>query len=153
MRNLAVTFRFLALLAAIAAVSCAVPRTAAAQDTLEVSKARIRWLPGELPLAGYMELHNTGARRRVLTGAACDWFGKVMIHESVTEDGQSHMLMREQVVIAPGATLSFAPGGLHLMLMARQKPVQVGERIPVTLQFADGSEQTVTFAVQGATTS
>ena len=125
----------------------------AAQPDLEINNPRIRWLPGDLPLAGYMTLHNKGASPIVMTGASCDWFGMVMIHESLKENGQSKMVMRKDFTVAPGATASFAPGGYHLMLMKRLKPIKVGDQIPMTLKFSDGSEMTVTFKVQGATSS
>jgi len=125
----------------------------AAQPDLEVNNPRIRWLPGDLPLAGYMTLHNKGSNPIMMTGASCDWFGMVMIHESLKENGQSKMVMRKNFTVAPGATASFAPGGYHLMLMKRLKPVKVGDQVPMTLKFSDGSEMTVTFTVQGATSS
>jgi len=122
----------------------------AASPDLTVNQARIRWLPGDLPMAGYMTLHNNSQHKMVLTGVICDWFGASMMHQNVEQSGMSRMAMLKNVTIAPGGTVNFAPGGYHLMLMKRQKVINVGEKIPMTLTFEDNSRLTVTFTVVGA---
>lgn len=117
---------------------------------LDVSNPRVRWLPGDLPLAGYFRLDNRGDGARRLTGAASDAFGRVMIHRSIREDGQSRMEHVGEVVVAPGKSVSFAPGGLHLMLMKRRGNIAPGDAVAVELQFDDGERLTVDFRVVGA---
>lgn len=117
---------------------------------LSISEPRVRWLPGDLPLAGYFELTNTGNEARRLTGAASDAFGRVMIHRSVQADGQSRMEHVGEVIVAPGKGVSFAPGGLHLMLMKRQAELGPGDAVPIELRFDDGERLTVDFRVVGA---
>ena len=121
----------------------------ASAASLEVTDARIRWLPGELPLAGYMTLYNRNASLVVLTGATSPWFDSIMMHESISEDGQARMDMRRQVDIPPGGTVEFEPRHYHLMMMSRQKEMHPGDSIPVTLHYEDGSSQTIKFEVQG----
>jgi len=135
------------LLSGVAGLSA---RVSADEAGIVVSDARIRWLPGELPLAGYMTLENRGERGRHLVGASSEWFGRIMMHRSVEESDQSHMVMSKRVGIDPAATVHFAPGGYHLMLMKRQWPIKVGASVPVTLQFDDGEPLTVNFQVVGA---
>ncbi|HKK05031.1 MAG TPA: copper chaperone PCu(A)C [Gammaproteobacteria bacterium] len=115
-----------------------------------VNDARLRWLPGDLPLAGYFALTNTGQRTARLVGAASPAFARVMLHRSTHRGGVAHMEHVEGVDIAPGKTLHFAPGGYHLMLMKRRHRLNPGDSVPVTLRFADGRELSATFRVVGA---
>ena len=42
--------------------------------------------------------------------------------------------------LAPGETVSFAPGGNHLMLIGLTKASKAGDKLPATLVFASGVE-------------
>jgi len=50
-----------------------------------------------------------------------------------------------QVEVAAGATLKFAPGGYHLMLMQRQRELALGDQVEANLLFTDGQSLPVTF--------
>jgi copper(I)-binding protein len=122
----------------------------AAGQTPLVEHARIRWLPGNLALAGYFDLTNTGKRPLTLTGASSDAFGGVMMHRSVRRGGQTQMLPAENLEVQAGKTLHFAPEGYHLMLMNRKRSLAVGDQVPIRLEFSGGHSMEVTFAVKGA---
>jgi copper(I)-binding protein len=115
-----------------------------------ISDARIRWLPGELPLAGYFSITRNTSGPLKLVGATSPAFGRVMLHRSVNEGGVARMVPVGSVDLAPGQTVTFEPGGYHLMLMHRQKPLQPGEQVSVTLRFGDGETLEVPFRVEGA---
>jgi periplasmic copper chaperone A len=117
---------------------------------VSVSDARVRWLPGELPMAGYFVItsHAPGPLR--LTGASSPAFGHVMLHRSVEEAGVTHMAHVDGVDLAPGQSVTFAPGGYHLMLMHRTRDLQMGEAVPVILSFRNGQTLAVSFRVTGA---
>jgi copper(I)-binding protein len=136
----------------LAALLCAVWATGAwaASPTAQVRDARIRLLPGDLPLAGYFELTNGGSRTLTLTGASSPAFRRVMMHHSVHENGQDRMLPVAKMKIAPGKTIRFAPGGYHLMLMHRSRALQVGDSVPIRLHFSSGHDLEVKFKVGGA---
>ncbi|WP_077521095.1 copper chaperone PCu(A)C [Metapseudomonas resinovorans] len=119
--------------------------SAEALADLEAKDARLRLLPGNLPAAGYFRLTNTGTQPVVLTGAQSPTYAEVMMHRSAVENGTASMQHVEKVEVAPGATVNFASGGYHLMLMQRQRPVALGDKVEVTLQFADGQSLPVTF--------
>lgn len=104
-----------------------------------IDNPRIRLTPGDGPMAGYLTIRNLRDSAIVLTGAAAPDFERVMMHQTVIRDGQSRMLHRDRVVIAPGEQVEFRPGGLHLMLMGRKRPLSVGDQVDVALQF-DGLE-------------
>jgi copper(I)-binding protein len=44
----------------------------------------------------------------------------------------------ESIDVAPGESLALSPGGMHVMLMGLTSPLKQGERIGMTLTFADG---------------
>jgi periplasmic copper chaperone A len=62
----------------------------------------------------------------------------------------SSMSSVAQIDILAGGTLSFAPGGYHLMCMNPTALMKQGSSVPVTLDFADGSKIAVSFAVRSA---
>lgn len=117
---------------------------------VDVSNARIRLLPGDLPLAGYFDLHNPGNETVHLTGASSPVFGGVMMHMSMDESGQARMMMVDRIDLAPGKTVHFAPGGYHLMLMHRKQELKVGDMVPIELHFSNGHSVQVEFGVGGA---
>lgn len=110
-------------------------------DEFAVTRAWIRAAPpGAMMLAGYFTLDKQGGHLRRLVGARSDAFGDVSIHRSVVEDGISKMRPAGALEIAPGESLIFEPGGLHLMLMSPRADVSVGRRVPIWLCFEDGDD-------------
>lgn len=107
---------------------------------LSFDNPRVRLVPGGGPMAGYVELANHSGDPVRLVAASTDAFGHVMIHRTIIEDGQARMRHQDDgVQLVPGETVSFAPGGLHLMLMRPQKELNVGDQVTIVLQF-DGIE-------------
>ena len=137
-------------LAAVILALCAGAAMAAA--SVNVQHARIRLLPGDLPLAGYCDVNNTGSTAVTLTGASSPAFGGVMMHLSMHKNGEASMKMVDKIDIAPGKTLRFAPGGYHLMLMNRKHSLKVGDAVPITLHFSNGMNLEKKFRVGGANT-
>lgn len=93
--------------------------------------------PGSRMLAGYLDLHNGRETPLVITGAASEAFGRVEIHRSTVVDGVAKMRRQERVEVGPGQTVSFEPGGLHLMLMRPASPPKPGDVITLTLITGD----------------
>ena len=59
------------------------------------------------------------------------------IHEMAMDNAVMTMrALPDGVEIKPGETLTFKPGGLHLMLMGLKKPLVQGTDVHVTLNFA-----------------
>lgn len=123
----------------------------AAPDVM-AKNARIRLLPGDLPLAGYFELTNQGKQPLTLLGAYSPAFKMIHMHLSQELNGKSTMINLEGIEMSPGQTLHFTPGGYHLMLMQRLQPLQVDDQVPITLKFSGNQSLEVTFKVQGAGT-
>lgn len=126
----------------------AVPAQAAG---LTVSNAWFRALPNNLPAAGYFTLKNTGTKAVSLTGADSAACGMLMLHKTEHMGGMNHMSMVDSVDVAAGGTLSFAPGGYHLMCMDPTAALKPGAAVPVALKFADGTTLKMEFPVKSAT--
>jgi hypothetical protein len=86
----------------------------AGHPLVSISDARVRWLPNDLPMAGYFVItsHAPGPLR--LTGATSPAFGHVMLHRSLEEAGEQRMVHVDGVDLAPDESVAFAPGGLPL---------------------------------------
>ncbi|MGH8162446.1 MAG: copper chaperone PCu(A)C [Gammaproteobacteria bacterium] len=127
------------------------PGVALAAVPVGGSHAWIRWLPGQIPLAGYVTLHNNGSRARTIVGASSPAFKRVELHRSMTtKNGMETMKAVAAVTIPAKGKFSFAPGGYHLMLW-RKHPIQVDEKLPIVFEFKNGSRLRVVFTVKGAT--
>lgn len=122
------------------------PNQAATQ--VQVTDAWIRWLPGDLPCAGYMTLVNTGSVDRSLVAVTTAAFAEVSIHQSREDHGMSSMRPVDSIVLEPHVPVHFAEGGYHLMLMQRERSIRVGESIIMTLHFAKAPPLDVTFHVR-----
>lgn len=131
-------------------LACATFAAQAAPSGVTVSDARLRLLPGDLPMAGYFVLHNGSDHAVQLTGAACSAFRMVMMHRTVHDNGMDRMVMVKAIMVAPGKSVEFAPGGYHLMMMHRKHPMHLGDKVPVILH-VNGKGMQIEFQVVGAT--
>jgi copper(I)-binding protein len=122
----------------------------AASAPVTISDAWIRALPASVPSGGYFTLRNGGDKSVTLTGADSPACGMLMLHRSQNSGGMSGMTDMAQVVVPAGGEVRFAPGGYHLMCMDAKAMLKPGAQIPVTLQFADGTKVTASFAVRNA---
>jgi len=121
---------------------------ACAESPLEVSKAWVRAAPpGTMMLAAYAGLRNPGESEIRLSEARSDAFGFVEIHRTVEEDGVSRMRAAGVLTLAPGASLTLEPGGLHLMLMRPRRTLAEGDSIVIELDLEDGRSVAAEFVV------
>lgn len=116
---------------------------------LEVANGWIRLLPAGVPAAGYFELRNRSQAAAELVGASSPAFGHAMLHRSVEEKGRSTMRHVHDLEIPAGGEVVFAPGGYHVMLMNPTRDLKIGEKVPVTLEFAGGEKITAQFEARG----
>ena len=104
---------------------------------LQIGQPWTRATPPTAPAGGgFLTVTNTGTTPDRLVSAKSPAAGSVQVHE-MKMDGNV-MRMREVdggLAIAPGATVTLAPGGLHIMLMGLKAPLRQGEKVPLTLVF------------------
>lgn len=139
----------LSVSAAGGAAAAPAPAASSAPPRASVSDAWFRALPAGRPAGGYFTLHNDGAGTLVLTGASSPACANLMLHKSENSNGVAGMRDVDKVEIAPGAALSFAEGGYHLMCMEPRPEMKPGGAVDVTLEFQGGTLKSA-FAVKDA---
>lgn len=139
--------RMLSLIVALAAGLSTPPPSS---SHVTVANGWFRALPANLPAGGYFELRNTGRWPILLRGASSPACGMLMLHKSESKNGVGSMEDVSRLEIPAGGTLSFAPGGYHLMCMDPTRAIAPGGSVAVTLLFSDKTEATTNFAVRNA---
>ncbi|MFL5258701.1 MAG: copper chaperone PCu(A)C [Hyphomicrobiales bacterium] len=97
----------------------------------------------------YLTIGNESAAPDTLLAVSTDAASGAMIHETAVENGIATMRHVEKLDIAPGEEASFAPGGMHIMLMGLKKPLRRGDRLRVTLTFRTAGDVRVDVPVAG----
>lgn len=151
----------LALLCAVALSglsACTEPAQAPAtqeQDAeaaaLTVSNARVVLSPvSGNPAAVYFDLSYSGAPGVTLDNVEVEGGGMTMIHDYAEEGGTKRMVMADAVPLTEGTPVSFAPGGLHVMVMEPSADLKAGGTADITLSLSNGATTIVTAPVRAA---
>ena len=98
--------------------------------------------------AGYLAITNTGDTADSLIAVEAE-FPRVMIHDTKVENDIASMFHIDAAEIAPGETVTFAPGGKHIMFMGLDgDPFEAGEVVAATLVFEHAGRIDVNFNVE-----
>ncbi len=126
----------------------------ASETKVDGAWVRLAAAPGR-PAGGYFTLRG-GATDRTLTGVTTAGAGRVELHETMKmgggHAGHGAMTMKPvgQIAVPAGGTVSFAPGGKHLMLYDVKAGVKAGDTMKLDFAFADGKAKTVNAKVIAA---
>jgi copper(I)-binding protein len=115
---------------------------------IKVTDAWIRWLPANLPGAGYMTLTNTGNATYALVGASSADYAEVSFHQTRNRGGMNEMTPVDRIVLKAHSSVRFAEGGYHLMLLQPRRALHPGDSVTVMLRFGDGQTITVPFLMR-----
>lgn len=119
--------------------------------TLEVADPWSRPAAANGNGAGFMTITNRGKSTEVLKAVETTAAKKTEIHLSSTAGGVMRMARQDGGVAIPaGKSVSFAPGGYHVMLLGLGKASKAGDKLPATLVFASGVRLKVEFTVGAA---
>jgi copper(I)-binding protein len=127
---------------------------AAAQDfkagDIVIEKPWARATPKGVQVGGgYLTIRNNGAAPDRLTGGSAD-FAAVEVHQSTSENGVSQMReLKDGLAIPAHGSVTFAPGGYHLMFTHLKHPLTKGESVKATLTFEHAGPVEVEFGVVG----
>ncbi|MBW4984455.1 copper chaperone PCu(A)C [Mameliella sp. CS4] len=125
--------RFLAFI-----LTLVMPLTASAGD-LSVTVAVVPLAPpGVMAHAAYFNLTNDGAETRRLIGVRAEGYAMAHLHRSEEMADVATMTAVDAIDIAPGQSIVFKPGGLHVMLMHPAAMQAEGDTVLLTLKFANG---------------
>ena len=88
----------------------------------------------------YMVLKNTSGTADKLVAASGEVAAAIEIHETKMEGDVMRMAQVEGGIEVPaGGQVELKPGGYHVMLIGLTRDLAVGEKFPVTLEFASGA--------------
>src|SRR6516225_4894213 len=139
----------LSLFCVLASIALLVAATSARADDISVKQAWSRATPkGAQVAGGYLTIENHSPSPDRLISAATPAATKIEIHEMTTLNGI--MVMRPVeggLTIPPGASVTLAPGGSHLMFIGINAPFSEGEHIAAALMFEKAGKIDVTFDV------
>jgi periplasmic copper chaperone A len=102
---------------------------------------RLAAVPGR-PAAGYFDYRVAGDRGALLS-VSSPQAGRIEMHETMNRGSMSEMRAIERIPVRDGETLSFTPGGRHLMLFDIARDIPAGGRIDLILHFERGDPVTI----------
>ena len=101
-----------------------------AGDALHWKDAWVRSMPPAAQVtAAYGQLMNHGDEMITITGVTSTVGGEAQMHDVIAEGDQRRMTPLTSVEIAPGETLTFQPGGRHIMLLDVVDPPLEGSQV------------------------
>ncbi len=92
-------------------------------------------LGASMTVAAYLTVLNDGTSGDRVIALDTDIAKAAEMHTTVLEGDIVQMRRLEAVEVAPGRRTSFAPGGMHIMLIGVVRPLKQGERFRLTLRF------------------
>lgn len=125
--------------------------TAQSPAAIEVEGGWVRaTIGGSKVTAAYFTLINRDetADRLLRVEVAPEAAARTMLHRTVIQDGIAKMEHARDVMLPPGASVAFAPGGLHVMLMGLARPLEEGDEFELTLVFERAAPRTVMLPVR-----
>lgn len=95
--------------------------------------------PGATTAAVYLRIGNVSNAAIRLLGGSSPAAQRVEIHTMSMDGGVMRMRPLPYLDVPANGSVSFAPGGLHLMLVGLRGPITAGHAVPLTLNFSTGS--------------
>jgi periplasmic copper chaperone A len=138
------------VLLVISGILSAGVRATADEHGLELSGAYMQTTIPSVPAAGYFTLKNNGDVDRVLVEASSPACESIMMHKSESVGGVEKMRMVDSIPVPAHQSVTFAPGGFHLMCMSPAESMKPGISVPATLTFEGGISLTSDFPVRSA---
>jgi len=131
------------------------PHNAFAEDfaigTIQVGKPWMRATPKGAAVAGaYLTISNKGTAPDRLVGGSSAAAGRFEVHSMVMEQGVAKMRPVEGgLEIKPGETVELKPGSFHIMLLGLKQPIERGQKVKATLEFANAGKVDIEYEVEG----
>ncbi|MEC5405334.1 copper chaperone PCu(A)C [Paraburkholderia sp. MPAMCS5] len=121
---------------------------AAGARSMAVKDAWVRWLPNNLPAAGYATLVNGGDKPVDLVDISSGDYADAMLHQTVSNGSSQKMVMVDKLTVPAHSQVAIAPGGYHIMLEDAKHKVAPGDTVHLKLKFSDGETLDTPFAVK-----
>lgn len=100
--------------------------------------------------AVYMVIRNKGRQADALTGVRTSISQAVELHETKMEGDVMKMrpVAGQRIEIPAQGSVELKPGGLHIMLLGLNQPLEPGKSFELTLQFEKSGERTLTIPIK-----
>jgi periplasmic copper chaperone A len=121
---------------------------AGAAQAIAVKNAWIRWLPNNLPAAGYVTLANNSDKPIDLVDISSADYGSAMLHQTVSSGSTQKMVMVDKLTVPAHGEAQIAPGGYHVMLEDAKHKIAPGDTVHLKLRFSDGETVDTAFPVK-----
>jgi copper(I)-binding protein len=98
------------------------------------------------PAAAYFAIKNDTSGTMSISSIAIDGIGKTEVHQTIGTE----MTQVDRVDIAPGTSIAFEPGQLHVMAFDVANTLKAGNTTQMTVSFAAGGKATSTMKIEAA---
>ncbi|MCB0109217.1 MAG: copper chaperone PCu(A)C [Caldilineaceae bacterium] len=97
----------------------------------------------------WLKITNNTGEDEALTGADVPGCGVIELHDMKMENDVMTMFQVEggEIPLPAGETVTLQRGGLHIMCINKEAPVEVGTEVEITLHFANAGDVVVTAPV------
>ncbi len=145
----------LAAAGALALAGCSSDSASTTESSAPATDAAVTvtdaWIPQPASDTSAMfgMVSNSGSEAVSITGGSAPDVGMVQVHEFVKEGNKE--VMQEVpggLEIPAGGSVTLQPGGYHVMMMDVTADWQVGDEVPVTLEFTNNETVEVTAVVK-----
>ncbi len=109
--------------------------SACGSPEIRVENAWVRPDPLMESAAGYLVIYNDGDGADALIGVKAEFVNMASVHQTVMEGAVHKMLPVPSLEIPPGGQVTLQPMSYHLMLMGLVEPVEIGQKVTLTLTF------------------
>ena len=96
----------------------------------------------------FVVVENAGASPRAIVAASTEAAAKTELHEMKNDGGMMRMSPVTQIDVPANGKVELKPGSYHVMVFGLKSKPAVGDTIPLTLTFDDGSKVTTTATVR-----
>jgi periplasmic copper chaperone A len=116
---------------------------------LAVTGAWSRTTPPGIPVGVvYLTITNDTGKSDRLLKLKTEIASSIEVHRTESVEGVARMREVSVLHVAPGETIRFEPGGMHLMLMGLKAPLVEGRTFDLELQFEVAGPRKVKVAVR-----
>lgn len=129
---------------ALAMAASAAAYAAGSADGVEVVDPYVRAVPpGARATAAFMTLKNDGASPVRLVKAESTAAKSVELHTHIDKGGVMEMRQVPAIEVKAKSETALKPGGFHIMMIDPTASLKPGDKVALTLRFADGSSKQV----------
>ncbi len=115
-----------------------------ASESIMVHDPYARAMPPGQPNSGaFMTFKNSDSSAHAVVSASSPVSKVVELHTHIHENGMMMMRRIDKIDVPANGETVLKPGGLHVMFIGLKHDLKVGQTVPVTLTFEDGSKKEI----------